>query len=157
MRSILSLTLAFAVCLLVVGCGDSGPAMAPVKGKVTVSGKPYAKGLVVFEPIGGGPSGTSRTDENGNFEIWSAGKAGAVIGDHKVVVTTIMDSVESEAAPTEMSANDPGYAAQASGSSTAQYKAAEKVKEPIPAKYNTNSELKCSVPSGGTQFDIDIK
>ncbi|XZE36734.1 hypothetical protein SH501x_002318 [Pirellulaceae bacterium SH501] len=157
MRSLLSFGLILVASISIAGCGDSGPALAPVKGKVMMYGKPYAKGLVVFEPIGGGPAGTSRTDENGDFEIWSAGKKGAMIGDHKVVVTTIMDAPVEAAPVAPTSSDDPAYMAQASGNNMAQYKAAEKIKEPIPAKYNKNSELKCSVPSGGTQFDIDIK
>lgn len=157
MRSLLSFGLLLVATLFIAGCGDSGPALAPVKGKVLMYGKPYAKGLVVFEPVGGGPAGTSRTDENGDYEIWSSGKKGAMIGDHKVVVTTIMDAPAEETPIAPTSSDDPAYMAQATGSNMAQYKAAEKAKDPIPAKYNKNSELKCSVPSGGTQFDIDIK
>ncbi|AMV34027.1 hypothetical protein VN12_17995 [Pirellula sp. SH-Sr6A] len=157
MRFTLVLGLVLSLGASIVGCGDSGPSLAPVKGKVMMYGKPYEKGLVVFEPVGGGPAGTSRTDANGEFEIWSAGKKGAMIGDHKVVVTTIMDTAVETAPVAPASSDDPAYMSQAHGNNMSQYKAAEKMKEPIPAKYNKNSELKCSVPAGGTQFDIDIK
>ncbi len=107
------LVVGFAVTF--VGCGgDGGPPLAPVKGKVTLYGKPYTKGIVTFSPEGGGPSATSRTDENGDYELWSAGKKGAAIGKHKVSVTTILEQ-PTTTAPADMKSDDPNYAAQASG------------------------------------------
>ncbi len=148
------LVVGFAVTF--VGCGgDAGPPLAPVKGKVTLYGKPYTKGIVTFSPEGGGPSATSRTDENGDYELWSAGKKGAAIGKHKVSVTTILEQ-PTTTAPSDMKSDDPNYAAQALGG-PASYKAAKTVKEPIPEKYNKNTELKFEVNSGSNEIIIELK
>ncbi len=145
------------VTLAISGCGDSGPALAPVKGKVTLYGKPYTKGLVTFEPQGGGPVGSSQTDADGNYEIWTAGKKGAMIANHKIIVTTIMEApaVETPAAPT--SSDDPAYMAQSAGMNMSAYKEAKAQKEPIPAKYNKSSELTLDVKSGTNEFNIDMR
>jgi hypothetical protein len=139
----------------VLGCGDSGPPLSPVKGKVTLYGKPYTKGIVTFTPEGGGPAGASPTDENGDYELWSGGKKGAVIGKHKVSVTTIMESKKTAPPPGATSSNDPGYSAFGD---TSEYKAVEKEKkEPIPAKYNTATELVKEVNSGSNTIDLELK
>ena len=66
-----------------MGCGPSGPAMGPVKGKVTLGGKPYTNGIVTFTPEGGGPSGTGATNSEGIYELFSAGVKGAKVGKNK--------------------------------------------------------------------------
>jgi len=143
----------FALTVL-VGCGDSGPPLAPVKGKVTLYGKPYTKGLVVFTPEGGGPTGSSPTDVNGDYELWSGGKKGATIGKHKISVTTIMEPVKEVAPPGQTSSDDPGYTAFGGA---AEYKKAEETKEPIPAKFNSKSELSKDVSSGQNTIDLELK
>lgn len=145
------------VFLVSLGCGSGAdmPPMAPVKGKVTLYGKPHKKGIVTYEPQGGGPSGSSLTDENGDYEIWTSGFKGAVIGNHTVRVTTVVEA-STAPPPSEMSSDDPNYAAQALGGPAA-YKQSEKNKEPVPAKYNKNSELKFEVKSGSNTNNLDLK
>lgn len=141
----------------IVGCGgDSGPPLAPVKGKLTLYGKPYPKAIITFEPKGGGPAATSTTDENGDYELWSAGRKGAVIGSHKVVVTTIIEAPPAAKSMSETSSDDPAYAAQVLGGPAA-YKAVKEQKEPIPAKFNKNSELVHEVTSGANVINLDLK
>jgi hypothetical protein len=149
----------FVALLLValVGCGDSGPSLAKVKGKVTLYGKPYTKGIVTFTPEGGGPVGISTTNTDGDYEIWTTGKMGAVLGKHKVSVTTVHDPAKADTTSTEMSSDDPAYQAQSAGLNTSAYKQADKQKEPIAAKYNKNTELSCEVKSGQNEYNIDIK
>jgi hypothetical protein len=136
-----------------LGCGDSGPPLASVKGKVTLYGRPYAKGIVTFTPQDGGPTGSSPTDENGDYELWSSGKRGAQIGKHKVSVTTIIDQPKTTP-PAQTSSDDPSYTAF--GNPT-DYKKVESKKEPIPAKYNTETELVREVNSGSNTIDLDLK
>lgn len=142
------------VLSVLMGCGESGPPLAPVKGKVTLYGKPYTKGLVVFTPEGGGPTGTSQTDENGDYEIWSSGRKGAMVGKHKISVTTIMEPVKEAAPPGQVSSDDPGYTAFGGA---ADYKKAKEMKEPIPAKFNSKSELLKDVESGQNTIDLDLR
>ncbi|GAB4127135.1 transthyretin-like family protein [Thermopirellula anaerolimosa] len=86
-------SIASAVLLLAMaGCGSKGFKTAPVKGTVTVAGKPAVQVFVQFQPVAqgdkdAGPSSTAVTDANGNFELRlvGAGSAmGAVVGEHAV-------------------------------------------------------------------------
>jgi hypothetical protein len=67
------------------GCGQSGPDLAPVKGRVTLDGRPLDTVDVVFQPTKGDPPSTSRTDAEGHYELlYKRGFAGAHIGEHIV-------------------------------------------------------------------------
>lgn len=71
----------------VAGCsrGDA-PATAPVKGVVTMAGKPLAGVGVTFLPTGPGPIASGNTNEKGEFTLRTVEPGdGAVIGSHKVV------------------------------------------------------------------------
>jgi len=152
-----AIILTFALLSFAAGCGgDGGPPLAPVTGKVTLYGKPYPNAIVSFSPVGGGPAATSSTDQNGDYELWSAGKKGAAIGNHKVSITTIKEPVKTTSF-SDIRSDDPRYAAEvASGSGAAAYKVKEEM-EKIPAKYNTATELSKEVNSGSNKIDIDLK
>ena len=153
-----SCVLVLFLLVAIVGCGgDSGPRLASVKGKVTFNGKPYAKGIVTFEPKDGGPSATSPTAENGDFELWSAGRKGAVIGQHKVVVTTVVEATTDAAPAAPTSSDDPAYAQQVFGGGNAAYNAAKQIKDPIPEKYNKSSTLVHEVASGPNVINLNLK
>lgn len=146
------------MCLALMGCGPSGPDLGTVKGKVTMFGRPLPNALVTFEPTDGGPVATGPTDEEGNYELFSAGRKGAKVGPHRIVITTIQPPQEADNSQEALarSSDDPAYMAQALGG-PAQYKKAEEFKEKIPAKYNTNTELKEEVKSGSNEFNFDLK
>jgi hypothetical protein len=76
---------------LTVGCGESGPPMAPVDGVVTYKGKPVQYANVMFLPqnVPGGQTGFAQTDAEGKFsKVLTGGKThGAVVGSHFVTVT----------------------------------------------------------------------
>ena len=85
------------LCLAsLTGCfGPPLPTLNPVKGTVTVDGKPVTSGQVSFfaEVVDektkfAPPSGT--IDANGNYELFTEGKAGAPLGKFKVTVTPSM-------------------------------------------------------------------
>jgi hypothetical protein len=84
MRLVLAL-LAFPLCF---GCtrGDA-PKTAPVKGTVTMQGKPLPHVGVTFLPTGKGPTASGNTNDQGEFTLMTSRPGdGAVIGTHKVAV-----------------------------------------------------------------------
>ena len=84
---------AFATCLILVGC-QAAPApevLVPVKGKVTVKGKPLSAGTVVFHPdrdkgntSKNEPRGTISAE--GTFELETADEPGAPAGWYRVTI-----------------------------------------------------------------------
>lgn len=97
-----------------------------------MDGQPLPGVIVGFEPQGvsvGGPS-NGRTDDQGHYELtYSNGTKGAIIGTHKVTITT----------PTE-GPPPPG----------------QKYKDPIPARYNSASELSQEVQAGANVIDLEL-
>jgi len=76
---------AFAVA---AGCGKGGPDIAPVKGRVTLDGRPLANVNVEFQPDDMKPPSTSGTNENGEYQlIYKRGMEGARLGHHRVRIT----------------------------------------------------------------------
>jgi hypothetical protein len=137
------------------GCGPSGPPLAQVSGQVTLYGKPYAKGIVTFTPVDGGPAGISSTDQDGKYELYSSGNKGAVIGKHKVSITTIMEPDKATIQPSDLKSDDPRYAELMTNPDP--YKKIAAKKEPIPAKYNSATELSFEVNSGSNKINIEMK
>ena len=95
----MSIRSAFAclTCLAVVftfaGC-NSGPDLPPVQqvsGVVTIDNKPLPRGTIQFEPDATqgekGASAVGTIDENGRYELTTAGVKGAIIGKHVVTVS----------------------------------------------------------------------
>ena len=123
-------SLRLAKCLLAVvlllGC-DSGPQLGAVSGRVTLDDEPLSGAVVMYEPIGGGPSSHAETDETGRYELmFSAGKPGAAVGRHAVTVNTkrfhIPDSVER-----------------------------------VPAKYNRETQLEEEVVAGEQTINLELQ
>jgi len=80
-----------------VGCGEpAAPPNAPVKGKVTIDGKPLTAGNVSLISQTPPPAGmqasmsAGQINSSGEFEIFTAGKSGAPVGKYKVSVTPSM-------------------------------------------------------------------
>lgn len=147
--------LAVACCVVgvaCVGCGPSGPPLGTVSGTVTMDGQPLSNALVTFTPAEGGRSSTGKTDASGKYELAFVESKGALIGTHKVSVTTIAEV----AASAPVSSDSEEYAKQAMGGSQSDYDSA-KVTEPIPAKYNTATTLTFEVKSGSNTYDIPLE
>src|SRR2546423_9761382 len=79
---------------LISGCGrGSGPALAPVSGKVTVDGQALTSGNVVLTPEDPKqiakdiPAPAGQIESNGTYEIQTGGQRGAPLGKYKVTVT----------------------------------------------------------------------
>jgi hypothetical protein len=73
--------------LLFNGCRKSGPEIAPVSGRVTLSGKPLEKADVVFQPDNGKPPASGRTDAEGRYELaYKRGVMGGPVGQNLVQI-----------------------------------------------------------------------
>lgn len=70
---------------LLAGCGNDLPPIAPLTGTVTMDGKPYANGSLMFTPASGGRPSVAATDENGKFTaMYNLDTEGALLGSHTV-------------------------------------------------------------------------
>jgi predicted small lipoprotein YifL len=80
-----------ALAAALAGCGDAGPKLSPVAGKVLVGDAPAEHATVVFHPVGGAgpdavkPRGTVRADGTYALTTHTAGD-GAPPGEYRVTV-----------------------------------------------------------------------
>lgn len=121
---------------LFAGCGSTDrPELGSVTGTVTMDGQPLPNVWVMFNPTTGGRTSIARTNEQGEYKMmYLEGTPGVNIGSHQVVIVTYNeDEVE------EMRAN--------TGSP---------VKDPIPAKYNTQTTLTAEVTDGKHVIDFPL-
>ena len=149
--------LALVGLLLLAGCGD-GIALYPIEGTVTLDGKPMEGLMVAFAPEGGGISGAGRTDASGNYSITSTKGKGLPPGIYNVAISEIVvaDNGGTEMQEAESSSNSASYEQMAMGNDMSQYKAAEKKKAGIPAKYNKQSTLKETVAETDNTINFDL-
>lgn len=117
-----------------VGCSDTGRALAPVSGKVTLDGKPLAGGSVVCQPLAppgsviAGKGSSAFCDDEGRYELETIdGRVGSIVGEHRVRIYGPRSS-------TTPSGDGGGGRTQ----------------EIVPQKYNHNTELTLMVPAEGT-------
>lgn len=135
--------------LCVSGC-QKGPKTGTVEGVVTMDGQPLANVLVTFTPVEGGMASTGTTDEQGKYTLVYPGGKGALVGKHKVSVRTLPKAQ----AATEISSDDPSYEAAYSGA--VQSSSTTAFVEPIPPKYNVQTELVVEVKSGRNKIDLPL-
>jgi hypothetical protein len=121
-------SLAGLALLVAAGCGgDAG--LVDVSGRVTLDGQPLAGAVVEFRPADGRPS-AGTTDADGRYALrYTATDAGAVPGEHVVVITTTADT---------------GGDTRTGG-------------ERVPARYNTKSELRARVDRTSSTHDFDLR
>jgi len=139
---------AFAM-LPLIGC-DAGPATGLVSGVVTVDGKPIKDAVVNFYPTDGRAS-TGTTDENGRYELsFTRQRMGAVLGNHKVTVTTEI------LAEVDYGANDD-YANREGDANLGRIKNRER-RELLSAEYSDykRSPLSENVVSGENNINFDL-
>jgi hypothetical protein len=74
------------VCLLVSGCNRGGLNLAPVEGVVKQHGTPLEGAGVLFLPATG-PFAMGTTDANGRFTLMTANQDGALVGEHRVIIS----------------------------------------------------------------------
>ena len=76
---------------LLIGCGGNPnlPKLMPVRGTVTLDGKPLPSAMLSFIPVGStrGTGAGGLTDQNGKYELVARhGGKGAAIGNYRVTV-----------------------------------------------------------------------
>jgi hypothetical protein len=70
------------------GCGSSGPEIVPVRGRVTLDGRPLGNADVVFQPGEANRPSSGRTDADGSYQLmYKRGIEGARVGEHSVVIS----------------------------------------------------------------------
>jgi len=114
--------------LLCAGCGSSEKPLdlGEVKGTVTLDGQPLAKARVSFNPEKG-PSSAAITDETGKYVLINkTGKPGAMVGNHKVEISTDLDG-------TNLPKN-----------------------EKVPPQYNRATTLTATIVKGPNTVDFDL-
>ncbi|QDT96021.1 carboxypeptidase regulatory-like domain-containing protein [Gimesia aquarii] len=135
MKSKLLVPFLSVVLILSSGCGSQSgdmPEIAIVKGWVKLDGEPVKSASVIFQPEKGRPS-VGHTDYDGNFELkYIADKKGAVLGNHKVSISTykVEEIVESDER--------------------------HEVPERIPEEYNTRTNLTASVEPGINEINFEL-
>ena len=127
-----------------VAPGQSGP-QVPVRGVVTLDGKPLAGAVVTFLPESGAP-GLSDTDEEGKYSLETWGKPGLPAGNYKVAISYMLS---------------PGGAPMRLATRSAIIQSADMMaaKEQLPAEYCDLGRTKIAAevgPDGGT-FDFDVR
>lgn len=137
--------------IVAIGCGSDGPELGTVTGQVTMNGKALPNALVTFVPEAGGRAATGTTDASGNYTLIFLDRDGALLGKHRVSVTTLQQEIAVE----EVSSDNPDYLKQSLGTGSANAKATPK--EAIPERYNTKTELIQEVKSGSNVLNLELK
>lgn len=146
---------------LISGCGGGDAdnlSYAPVSGVVTMDGRPLEGATVAFNPTGKGAMSMAITDAAGKFTLKStSGKPGAVVGDHTVSVSLVIElGGGSTAAPsaTDLATPLPNELPSSERSkapvSTTRYV--------VPERYSKPGALTAKVPDGGlTDHKLDLQ
>jgi hypothetical protein len=115
---------------LLLGCGrGTGPELAWVEGDVTFNGIPATFAIIEFQPAEKGSPSIGFADEDGHYRLqFSQGRQGAMVGQHTVRITFDDDPSPDSPPPIR-----------------------------VPAKYNTQSELKVEVKRGSNEHDFDLR
>lgn len=94
---------ALACLLLLTGCGEKRPPVAPVSGRVLYRGQPVPVGTSIgFAPIGTGENtatpgkpASAYVTEGGHYQLSTFGSGdGALVGSHRVSLSAPGDSDE---------------------------------------------------------------
>ncbi len=116
---------------MMIGCGKSEVPLAHVEGTILLDGQPLANAIVEFQPEG--PVGKVRpsigeTGPDGKYKLrFSRDRWGAVVGNHKVLITTFSPSGDG------------------------------KFKERVPATYNSATTLRRTVERQSNWLDFDLQ
>jgi hypothetical protein len=139
------------VLACVLGCQQTGgddqapPVLVPVKGKVTLDGKPLPGASIGFLPRSG-PAGAAEVKEDGSYEIqYMGGAKGLPVGDYVVQVSYVMGRFGKPLSIAEQFSLVPSEARLGA-------------KELLPKKYSDfgASELRAKVPPDGGTFNFDL-
>jgi len=120
-----------ALCVMLFGCG--GPKHYPVRGTVTLDGKPLPDASIAFTPEGEqGAAAAATTDSQGNYRLQAAGSEGAQAGKYVVRISTFSEGNPDEEPP------------------------APPIPERVPAKYNIKTTLLREVKAQENVIDFPL-
>jgi hypothetical protein len=141
-----------AACTLAVliGCGEDGPPLVPVSGKLTMDGQPLADAEVVFVPDPGNTDvtgGRDRTDADGVYSSTYNGRSGLAVGRYKVLVSKKSEPPAGTVLPDPIKMD------------RVQQEMVGIRKETLPSKYSsaTKTDFAADVKEQGGTFDFDLK
>ena len=120
-----------AAATLTGGCG--GPPRAQVKGVVTVDGKPLADGSIEFFPVDGKGQSAGTSVHDGVYQVEAS------VGEMKVTING-----------TEVIGKRKAY-------DTPESPMIDVVRNAVPERYNTKSELKTTLVAGPNEKNFDLK
>jgi hypothetical protein len=124
--------------------GIDSSSLVPVKGVITLNGKPLAKAIVAFMSKTGIP-GVAETGEDGRYTLETTNLPGAIPGDYKVSISYLVS---------------PEGQSQGLGARSAmvQSPAMRAAVEQLPTEYSdlNRSKLSAHVGSQGGTFDFDV-
>ncbi len=118
--------------LQLTGCGGggSGVELVPVRGTVTLDGKPLEGARVTFFPQPGGRPSYGQTDPSGHYElVYIDNLRGAIPGTHKITISTFVEPNSDSSDPLEQQGQP----------------------ETVPSNYNSQSTLTTDIEKGGEQ------
>lgn len=129
-----------------VGCTSSDqPELGQVRGTITLDGMPLTGVAVVFQPDNGRPA-RGMTDAEGKYELtYIRQTKGTKVGSNRV---EIAPSEEGEEAADVETGDEAPQSAPVN---------AKPGKPLVPARYNTQSELKVDVQPGENTFDFQLE
>ncbi|HEX4416108.1 MAG TPA: carboxypeptidase regulatory-like domain-containing protein [Lacipirellulaceae bacterium] len=122
----------FLLLVSIVGCGKTGPALAPVHGRVTLDGEPVGWATVMFQPDASGSPSYGNTDQDGRYVLgYKRGQQGAAIGSHMVRILSDKAIPGPDGKPM-------------------------KRPHPIPARYSASSDQKREVTPGDNEINFEL-
>ena len=138
----------------VLGCSgdpDGAVRLVPVRGTITLNGKPMANAAVSFVPEPGNPSSTAggdTTGPEGNYLARYRNRSGLSPGKYKVLVTPGLAS-DTSANVSDAFKDDPFMAGEGSRVSTA--------RKPAAKALEIKGEFDAEVAPKGSTLDFDVK
>jgi hypothetical protein len=144
MSRLAPLTLCFFSTLPLLGCAKSEERLWPVRGQVTLQGKPVTRGAVSFRPLPerGNTSlhqPSAEIDEFGYYTLETGNREGASPGWYKVLVVA---QAEDPAGPTKTGMPSPGRSLinKKYANLAATDLMVEVVEQPVPGAYDLKVE-----------------
>lgn len=125
-----------SIPVVIVGCGESGPAKYPVTGTVKYKGEPVKMGTISFRSLDGVHTAAGAV-VNGQYELTA--ESGLTPGKYMVAINYPDPSAPQPAA--DEAPGDPAIAAR----------------DFIPPKYNDMSELTAEIKAEDNVVDFDLK
>lgn len=121
---------ALAAVVVIAGCG--GPPRAQVRGKVTIDGRPLENGSIEFFPVDGKGQTAGTAIQNGEYQVETS------VGEMKVTING-----------TEVVGKQKAY-------DTPDSPMIEIVRNAVPARYNSQSELKKTLNPGANEVNFEL-